>query len=99
MVFLFGAYMITERKDNDIWNDIFVLVFYVSDCSSSIWIHSSDVWKMKMNKNQFSNGNKQIFKEALAVLCLMLFLASVGFGLAYYKGHTIWQPDPIEEEY
>ena len=54
---------------------------------------------MKINKNQFSNGNKQMFKEALAVLCLMLFLGAVGFGLAWHKGHTIWQPDPIEEEY
>ena len=51
-----------------------------------------------MNKKQFSNGNKQLFKEALAVLCLMLFLAGVGVGLAWYKGHTIWQPT-IEEEY
>ena len=46
-----------------------------------------------MNGNQFSNGNKQLLKEALAVLCLMLFLAGVGFGLAWYKGHTVWQPD------
>ena len=52
-----------------------------------------------MKMNQFSNGNKQLFKEALAVLCLMLFLAGVGVGLAWYKGHTIWQPDPIEQEY
>jgi len=28
----------------------------------------------------------------------MLFLGAVGFGLAWYKGHTIWQPT-IEEEY
>ena len=54
---------------------------------------------MKINKNQFSNGNKQMFKEALAVLCFMLFLGAVGFGLAWHKGHTIWQPDSIEEEY
>ena len=52
-----------------------------------------------MKMNQFSNGNKQLFKEALAVLCLMLFLSAVGLGLAWHKGHTIWQPDPIEEEY
>ena len=51
-----------------------------------------------MNKGQFSNGNKQLLKEALAVLGLMLFLAVVGFGLAWYKGHTVWQPT-IEEEY
>tara|TARA_B100000809_G_scaffold261511_1_gene310568 strand:- start:611 stop:778 length:168 start_codon:yes stop_codon:yes gene_type:complete len=53
---------------------------------------------MKINKNQFSNGNKQLFKEALAVLCLMLFLACVGFGLAWHKGHTIWQPQ-LEKDY
>ena len=52
-----------------------------------------------MNTGQFKNGNKQLLKEALAVICLLLFLGAVGFGLAYYKGHTIWQPDPIEEEY
>ena len=53
-----------------------------------------------MNKNQFSNGNKQVLKELLAVICLMLFLGTVGFGLAYYKGHTIWQPElEIHEEY
>jgi hypothetical protein len=43
-------------------------------------------------------GNKQMFKEALAVLCFMLFLGAVGFGLAWHKGHTIWQLT-IEEEY
>ena len=48
---------------------------------------------MKQNNNYFSNGNKQLVKEALAVLGLMLFLAVVGFGLAWYKGHTVWQPD------
>ena len=53
---------------------------------------------MKQNKNYFSNGNKQMLKEALAVLCLMLFLACVGFGLAWHKGHTIWQPQ-IEKDY
>lgn len=51
---------------------------------------------MKRNNNQFTNGNKQLLKEALAVICMMLFLAGVGIGLAWYKGHTIWQPD-IEE--
>jgi hypothetical protein len=50
------------------------------------------------NSNRFSNGKKQLWKEALAVLCLMLFLATVGFGLAWYKGHTIWQPT-IEKDY
>ena len=40
-----------------------------------------------------------MWKEFLAVICLMLFLGAVGFGLAWHKGHTIWQPDPIEEEY
>ena len=34
-----------------------------------------------------------IWKEIVAVVCMMLFLAFVGFGLAWYKGHTIWQPD------
>ena len=96
---LSGVYGIIERKDNDIWNDIFVLVFHVGDCSSSIWTHSSGVWEMKIKTNQFSNGNKQVLKELLAVIVLMFFLGSVGFGLAWYKGHTIWQPDPIEEEY
>jgi|TARA_B100000959_G_scaffold119951_1_gene126022 hypothetical protein len=47
---------------------------------------------MKQNKNYFSNGNKQLVKEALAVLGFMLFLSAVGFGLAWYKGHTVWQP-------
>jgi hypothetical protein len=51
-----------------------------------------------MNTNQFKNGNKQLLKEIVAVLVLMVFLGAVGFGLAYYKGHTIWQPT-IEEEY
>ena len=54
---------------------------------------------MKIKTNQFSNGNKQVLKELLAVIVLMFFLGSVGFGLAWYKGHTIWQPDLIEEEY
>ena len=54
---------------------------------------------MKQNNNYFKNGNKQLLKEGIAVLVVMLFLAGVGFGLAWYKGHTIWQPDPIEEEY
>ena len=54
---------------------------------------------MKQNNNYFKNGNKQLLTEGIAVLVVMLFLAGVGFGLAWYKGHTIWQPDPIEKEY
>jgi hypothetical protein len=54
---------------------------------------------MKQSNNYFKNGNKQLLKEGIAVLVVMLFLAGVGFGLAWYKGHTIWQPDPIEKEY
>ena len=42
---------------------------------------------------QFKNGNKAILKEIIAVVIMMLFLAGVGFGLAWYKGHTIWQPN------
>jgi len=53
---------------------------------------------MIQDKNKFQNGNKQVLKEAVAVLCLMVFLACVGFGLAWYKGHTKWQPT-IEKEY
>ena len=53
---------------------------------------------MKKPTNYFSNGNKQMLKEGLAVLGLMVFLACVGFGLAWYKGHTIWQPT-LEKEY
>ena len=53
-----------------------------------------------MNTGQFKNGNKQLLKEAIAVICLMLFLGAVGFGLAWTKGHTIWQPElEIHEEY
>ena len=39
----------------------------------------------------FKNGNKQLLKEALAVIALMAFLAAVGFCLAWYKGHLLWQ--------
>jgi hypothetical protein len=46
-----------------------------------------------------STKQPNIWKEILMVICMMLFLSAVGFGLAWYKGHTIWQPDPIEEEY
>jgi len=53
---------------------------------------------MKQDKRYFQNGNKQLLKEALAVLCMMLILAGVGFGLAYYKGHTVWQPNTEEHE-
>ena len=51
---------------------------------------------MKQDNNYFQNGNKQVLKELLAVIGLMVFLSAVGFGLAWYKGHTIWQPE-IEE--
>lgn len=51
---------------------------------------------MKQNNNYFKNGNKQLLKEGIAVLGVMIFLGLVGFGLAWYKGHTVWQPD-IEE--
>jgi len=53
---------------------------------------------MKHDKRYFQNGNKQLLKEWLAVLVFMLFLGIVGFSLAWYKGHTVWQPT-IEEEY
>jgi hypothetical protein len=50
--------------------------------------------------NKFKNGNKQLLKEFVAVFLLMIFLAGIGFGLAWYKGHTIWQPDlETHEEY
>jgi hypothetical protein len=45
---------------------------------------------MKQNKNYFSNGNKQMLKEGLAVLGLMLFLALVAVLLGWYKGMLIW---------
>ena len=49
---------------------------------------------------QFKNGNKAFLKEIIAVVIMMLFLAGVGFGLAWYKGHTIWQPNlETHEEY
>ncbi len=46
---------------------------------------------MKKPTNYFSNGNKQLLKEALAVLGFMLFLALVAVLLAWSKGHLIWQ--------
>jgi len=46
---------------------------------------------MKRNKNYFSNGNKQMLKEALAVVGLMLFLALVSLLLGLYKGMLVWQ--------
>ena len=53
-----------------------------------------------MNGNQFKNGNKQFLKELIAVFFMMIFLAGVGFGLAWYKGHTIWQSDlEMHKEY
>jgi len=36
---------------------------------------------MKQSNNYFKNGNKQLLKEGIAVLVVMLFLAGVGFGL------------------
>jgi len=39
-----------------------------------------------------------LWKEFLMVLCLMTFLGAVGFGLAWYKGHTIWQPETEKQE-
>ena len=45
---------------------------------------------MKQNKNYFSNGNKQMLKEALAVVGMMLFLALVSLLLGWYKGMLVW---------
>jgi hypothetical protein len=45
-----------------------------------------------------STKQPSIWKEFLMVICMMLFLGAVGFGLAWHKGHTIWHPT-IEEEY
>ena len=45
---------------------------------------------MKEN-NKFKNGNKQMLKEALAVLGMMLFFAVIAFVLAWHKGHLIIQ--------
>jgi len=46
---------------------------------------------MKKPTNYFSNGNKQLLKEALAVLGLMLFLALVAVLLGWHKGMLVWQ--------
>ena len=45
---------------------------------------------MKKPTNYFSNGNKQLLKEGLAVLGLMLFLALVAVLLGWYKGMLVW---------
>jgi hypothetical protein len=45
---------------------------------------------MKEN-NKFKNGNKQMLKEAVAVVGLMVFLAGIAVILAWYKGHLIIQ--------
>ena len=96
---LYGSFGL-RGKDNAIWNDISVLVLHASNSSNSIRTCSSNIWKMKQNNNYFQNGNKQVLKELLAVIVLMFFLGSVGFGLAWYKGHTIFQPDlETHEEY
>ena len=55
---------------------------------------------MKQDDNYFQNGNKQVLKELLAVVLMMFLLGGIAMGLAWYKGHTIWQPDlEIHEEY
>mgnify|MGYP004066489261 CR=1 FL=1 len=51
---------------------------------------------MKHDNRYFKNGNKQLLKEFIAMLVVMLILGLVGFGLGWYKGHMIWQPDPEE---
>jgi hypothetical protein len=40
-----------------------------------------------------STKQPSIWKEFLAVICMMLFLAMISVGLAYHKGHIIWQPE------
>ena len=45
-----------------------------------------------------STKQPSMWKEFLAVICMMLFLAMIGVGLAWHKGHTIWQPT-LEKEY
>jgi hypothetical protein len=45
---------------------------------------------MKEN-NKFKNGNKQMLKEAVAVVGLMVFLAGIAVILAWHKGHIIIQ--------
>ncbi len=53
---------------------------------------------MKHDNRYFKNGNKQLLKEFIAMLVVMLILGLVGFGLGWYKGHTIWHPDPEESK-
>ena len=45
---------------------------------------------MKKPTNYFSNGNKQMLKEGLAVIGMMLFFALVAVLLGWHKGHIIW---------
>ena len=45
---------------------------------------------MKKPTNYFSNGNKQMLKEGLAVVGMMLFLALVSVLLGWYKGMLVW---------
>ena len=45
---------------------------------------------MKQNKNYFSNANKQLLKEGLAMVGMMLFLALVAVLLGWYKGMLVW---------
>ena len=51
---------------------------------------------MKKPTNYFSNGNKQLLKEGLAVVGLMLFLAVISVILAWHKGHLIWPLQAIQ---
>jgi hypothetical protein len=53
-------------------------------------MYSSRIGEMIKN-NKFKNGNKQMLKEALAVLGLMVFLAVIAVILAWHKGHLIIQ--------
>ena len=53
-------------------------------------INSNRIWSMKKPTNHFSNGNKQMLKEALAVVGMMLFLALVSVLLGWYKGMLVW---------
>jgi hypothetical protein len=46
---------------------------------------------MKKPTNYFSNGNKQLLKEGLAVIGFMLFLALIAVALAWSKGHLAGQ--------
>jgi hypothetical protein len=44
-----------------------------------------------IKNNKFKNGNKQMLKEAVAVVGLMVFLAVIAVILAWHKGHLIIQ--------